>query len=439
MTVINNKQGAVKLSEVATDNAQTQIAMATQEDAMTVIERLRRVAVDAFRKNSVFIASSSSVTWLSGTFTIPANIGFNVFMMASPADASFANGYTTISYSSGSTTNWAIGNNEIVYIELLRSLIDATQAITLTDGINGVGTVGRRIRKVSAASFPYIKDPNDGTPEGTLAIPIAVRVDGTNGKKNLWWCPHGILWSEAVTAILGRVSTTTTIPIGGIIPFHIPSVTSISATQSVVNTYAPGFWLCDGSLITNAASPLYNENTPNLNSPVVYQPAVNGNANPADTGGNKFLRGSSNTGTTGGKSQVVVEAANMPDHVHPSSSSSYSGGSTHTHGSMRTSTLNDLFHIRDGNGSDGHHFDSSTYATNQADLRTSGPYVGTEPNTWSASTRASSTTSTADRTHSHGGSGNNGGNSGSNPIQPYAAPHENQPPYFNAVFIMRIF
>jgi hypothetical protein len=418
MSTIDKKQGAIKLDEVSVDRAQPVINTLEREDGLTVLERLRRLVTDSFRRNTILLTSSANITWSGGILSIPASVSLDLRLLASPDSSTTA--IQNITYSSGSPTNWVLANGDILYIELERSILDldADGIITLTDGVNGAGTVGRRIRKTTLSGFPFINDLNDGSPQGTLAIPVAHRLDSADTTKiNLWWAPHGILWSHSVTGMIGKFTTTTNIPIGGIIPIHIPNITDVGAgpNQAIIDFYAPGFWLCDGSLITNISSPIYNETTPNLNTTVVYQAATVGDYNPIDTGGNKFLKGNLLSNITGGKSQVVLSAATIPAHTgHSSGYPKYPGapnGYDHTHPVLVSVT-------DEGSSSTGK-WDSTDHTGSTYQITTTTPYVG-DPD---------------ENIHDHtSGDSPSGGGA----VSPNAAPHENQPPYFNAVYIMRV-
>ena len=432
MSVIDKSQGAIKLSEVAVDNAQPVINTVEREDGLTVIERLRRLVTDSFRRHTVLLASSATISWTGGSLQITDGVSITLLLLAAPDSASAS--FNTITYTSSGTTNWAIDDGDIVYIELERSLLDASGAITLTDGINSTGTVGCRIRKAPPQTIPFIDDLNDGSPQGTLMIPIAVRHDSYDAKKNLWWVPHGILWSDEISGILGRISTTTTIPIGAIIPIHIPNVTNVGLgpSQAVIDFYAPGFQLCDGLTVTNPSSPLLGEIVPNLNGPLVEQLATVSNYNPNDTGGQRFLRGGANSSvatsdnshaSVGGKTRVVLSAATLPSHSHTVSNSRYPAygfGISHEHGTVRLDSRigTKVSMSNSHNNSNAHLFDScNSGGSGPTNVYTDGP----------------NSTSPDDHDHTAAEVGGNGIGT-----PPYATPHDNQPPFFNVVYIMRI-
>jgi len=79
-------------------------------------------------------------------------------------------------------------------------------------------------------------------------------------------------------------------PIGAILAWA-KSITGVPALS-------PQWQECDGSQITDAESPMYLQNTPNLNTT------------------QRFLRGASTSGTTGGADTVTLDSTTVPQHRH---------------------------------------------------------------------------------------------------------------------------
>jgi hypothetical protein len=152
------------------------------------------------------------------------------------------------------------------------------------------------------------------------------------------------------------------------------------------------------------------------------------------------LRGAANSGAVGGKSKVVLEAATTGAHTHPTGVSNYhlvngdyNTGGYHWHGTIAPSNNSGLYlFVRDDSGGGkAEHWDTTDSLVSHILIGTSGPYYGTD-------STALATTSNAQKTHTHPDSTDIGGNAGSNPIKPYAVAHENRPPFFNTVYIMRV-
>lgn len=69
MSVIDQSQGAPKVSEIATDDAQALLATSSSEDLMTVLNQLRKVATDTLRRSGggFLLTSQNSVSSSPGT------------------------------------------------------------------------------------------------------------------------------------------------------------------------------------------------------------------------------------------------------------------------------------------------------------------------------------------------------------------------------------
>jgi hypothetical protein len=265
MAIIPGKQGAVKLSEVSTDSAFPFYQIQEREDGLTVQEALRRVAVDQIRKNHLTLSSSGQITWngTSSSLTIPNGVYIRLVGVKNAAEATS----NFIDLRVVGPVTFTINNNELLYIEVNRALLNNSNfntPVNLTDGINGAGTPGQRIRKYTLGTLPKKQEGNDG--RDLVSLPIALRQDGRSGAdKNLWWIPHGILWPNQVTAVIGSYVVPAGPPIGSIAYIWVDPTDVSVVTQAYIDSIAPGWQLCNGSLITNPDSPFLNLHTPNLN------------------------------------------------------------------------------------------------------------------------------------------------------------------------------
>lgn len=265
--VAANNQGSIKLSEVSVDNAEEVIDTVALQDGLTAFEQLRRVATDSLRKSAMILISTQPVTWVgpSSEIIVPVGVSIILKLLLNPASTSAR---TINLMFTGLPTTWIIPNGGVIYIELERSIVDSSGGtVVLTDGINGAGTPGQRIILLDQTTMPILESNESLTNQSTISIPLVLRQDDTtNGVQNIWWIPHGILWSGSVSSYLGEIQTSTTIPLGGIIAYSSPSGgTNSVLTQAGLSAVAPGFWLCDGSSISNASSPFFGSSTPNLN------------------------------------------------------------------------------------------------------------------------------------------------------------------------------
>ncbi len=152
-----------------------------------------------------------------------------------------------------------------------------------------------------------------------------------------------------------------------------------------VPNLSENFRECDGSTIVDALSPLNGQTLPDLN------------------GDNRFLRGNSTSGATGGSSTVA--------HTHAGPSHSHSLGSNGYAKLLYNGSNNILYQEKQyaGDGLTGRNMQFNTNSvTSVSTTANRGVELGGDTNS--------------------GGTGNTGG----------ASNTENKPPYYNVVWIMRI-
>jgi hypothetical protein len=301
MTIINSKQGAVKASEVSTDNALVSINSGIGEDFDSVTKRLSNVITDSFKRSHCVMMSDGFVTWDSPNLVIPA--GVKVTFQVEITDVGAVSKYINCEYLSASSTSLDMTNG-LLWIELSRANLNSGTTVTLTNGAGGGGTAGRRF--MTGATLPPVRDLNDGNPQTTLSIPI-----GYKNSTNLYWVLSGQLWVNGTVSQIGINTRIVNVPLGTIVGVHIQSVTDTATiNQAYVNTNWPGWWLCDATAqptISYAGSTLNGQATPPLNNPVTL------------TGGRdrgRFIRGNATSGTSGGSDLVTLSLAQMPSHYH---------------------------------------------------------------------------------------------------------------------------
>ena len=282
MSQIDSGQGAVKLSEVSVDNAQTLLNTPERQDAMTVLEKLRQVTTDALRRIGLLLVSQHQVSgpgqvnWTQPNIQLTSGTNIVVKLLqneiASVIDLIMTYG---VANSATSFNSIVLNNNEILYIELDRTNI-ASGPVVLQNAVGGGSLIaGKTVKK--ASSLPALV--NSDSNQATMLIPLVINLGGS-----LWWIPHGIFWNSGVGSPLGAVVTSTSMPIGSIVPMHLfgdmPPLSYV-ATKLL----APGWQLCNGSLVIDEFSPRRNPTrnidgtssggtnysldkfTPNLNGP----------------------------------------------------------------------------------------------------------------------------------------------------------------------------
>jgi microcystin-dependent protein len=123
--------------------------------------------------------------------------------------------------------------------------------------------------------------------------------------------------NNATVSGLLTVGSLNILPAGIIMAFGGNTTTSATSAP-------PGWWLCDGSLVTNTSSSLYNTNTPDLRGRFILG---------SGSGGGNI--GSNNTSTavgyTSGEVTHILQTTEMPTHLHSGLKINSLGGYTEMH------------------------------------------------------------------------------------------------------------
>jgi hypothetical protein len=222
MSSIDKKQGAVKTSEVANDEALPLLQTGINEDANIIVKQLQRVVADVLTRTGMLLTSRGQVGWDGTKIYFDANASaadaFVKLFQTSPDAASqvidlkFVG--STVANSPTAFKSITLAHNEILYIELNRALLNSnlTGTLDLANAAGGgSGATGYTVKKVSAASpggvlklFSAIDESNTQT----LFIPIAYANTYTIGVttfNDIWWIPHGIRWPKNIVSTLGAV------------------------------------------------------------------------------------------------------------------------------------------------------------------------------------------------------------------------------------------
>ena len=275
MSVIDQGQGAIKQSEVAVDSALPLLGTAVREDGMTVAQQIASVLSDSLRRAGMLLTSRNAValnpgaiSWTGTSISFVLNTDIMIKMLQNAAPDAVVNLKMAYGATDTATTfnTLPLASGEILYVELDRANITGATVILENAVSGGSLAAGKTVKK--GTSLPNLASPQSG-PQGTITIPLAINIDGA-----LWWIPHGIYWPAGTSSPLGAVVTTTTIPVGGqlaLTTFGISQAYGYSTTKSL----APGFQLCDGSVIIDPQSPHFNptrnpDGTPTLS----YNPAL---------------------------------------------------------------------------------------------------------------------------------------------------------------------
>lgn len=276
MTVVPNNQGAVKSSEVVADSAHPLLQTAVSEDGLTVVQRQNAVMQDVLQRLSLLLTSRNSVgsnagsiAWSGTTITLTTSTDIVVKVPQGPAglptDLVLTYGPTNTATTFNSI---ALAEDEYLYVEVRRDLL-VGGTVVLQNAVGGGSlTPGQTVRR--ALSIPASTWGADNAASGTLMIPIAYRKFG-----GIYWPLHGIFWPANTASPLGAVITTTNQPLGSIQPYHRLGQGAGPYGYSTTKLVAPGYQLCDGSIVIDPQSPFRNPTRNDDGTPGVgFNPAL---------------------------------------------------------------------------------------------------------------------------------------------------------------------
>lgn len=178
------------------------------------------------------------------------------------------------------------------------------------------------------------------------------------------------------------------VPVGAVIAIANSAAWSLPGANAIKDGYA----LCNGQAFPSGSNPAFTGTMPNLSD-------------------ERFLQGSTSSGTTGGANTVTLAIANLPahnhsiDHDHVSATTSSAGDHAHS--------TNTGFQVYGGSGGEGMTFGPSYSGPNQYN-----------PNTSTAGAH----THTVDLPNFTGTSGSTGSGTA----------FDIRPKYFNVVYVMRV-
>ena len=276
MTIINSNQGNVKQSEVGVDTAQPLLQTGINEDALTVVTQLSSVLTNALRRLSMLLLSDGIVTW-NGTNI--GNSGSNILLKINQRASG---GTLTITIPTAYASTFSLtATGDILMLELDRTCLEGADFTLPQTYANLVVVPEASTAALQSPQSPTANDP-------TAYIPIVSRYDNI-GNQAAYWPLHGIYWPQNTSSPLGAVLTSAVAPIGTVIDYfplsnissNPPLILGYSSTKAV----APGYQLCNGSIVIDSASPFANptrntDGTPNGGTNFnldTYTPNLNGN------------------------------------------------------------------------------------------------------------------------------------------------------------------
>jgi hypothetical protein len=186
-----------------------------------------------------------------------------------------------------------LADGEVLYLELDRALVLAAGATKDLHNAVGGGSIftGLTVKKVNIATgLPSLKAQEGVSPTDTFAIPLAMRVDWTDGVdsfQDIWWIPHGIRWPMNTRS-----------PLGGVVVLGLETWPSTFVTSQAQLIQALSDYTLSGGVIL-IQSPI------TLNTPITVPDGVTliSRSNKLDTGeaGLTLTTGASITVAGGGK------------------------------------------------------------------------------------------------------------------------------------------
>lgn len=218
---IDKNQGAVKISEVFTDRALDIIKTDIGESGIKVMEQLVRIAGDALRRINYIMFSPGRINWTGDEIEFDSDSRDNniIFRILQTEDGNPATPRTVDLVLKGTDAgvnaesifkSIQMVDGDILYLELDRSLVLAAGASKdLHNAVGGASVFqGLTVKKTNIATgMPSLK-AQEGSLTDTFAIPLAMRVDWTDGVdsyQDIWWIPHGIRWPMNTRSALGGV------------------------------------------------------------------------------------------------------------------------------------------------------------------------------------------------------------------------------------------
>lgn len=208
--IIENSQGAVKLSEVASDEALSRLNTSVSEDGLTILKQLYQMTLDA---NTAFHAFSDGRIKWTGTeikFDSDARSNNLVFRFLKTSGSARTVDLVMQGGSPNAThfNNIALNDGELIYVEIKRSELE-NGTVVLENAVNGGSIIsGKTVKKIALSAIsgmPAISVGLNGESD-TLNLPIAFRYDwmrGSTQNRDIMWACNGERWKADSTIEMG--------------------------------------------------------------------------------------------------------------------------------------------------------------------------------------------------------------------------------------------
>lgn len=273
MALVDKDKGAVKLSEILVNEDLKSANTDAADTAELATTNLAELASWSNLITNRVLNSSGSISWDDSTnqIFIPDGVRLDLFIPIVPFNDSVIpipdNGFFRFYYTAQG--NEELGTGAIPTPAGAVFKLNAGDTLFIEANFFTMHTAPDSELSVSVpdSTCNFIIADLDSTPtidlaNGKLFIPI-VSCDKDDATM-INWLPSNIVWKGTFTQRLGIPVRGATLPLGSIIAWHRPDGVTSFVDQSVVDVYADGFWLCDGSIIVDAESPFNSLVSPNL-------------------------------------------------------------------------------------------------------------------------------------------------------------------------------
>jgi len=223
---IDIKQGAIKISEVSTDEANSLLGTALREDSSTVINEQVKILDNILSKEGITLTSNGKMKWDNNIlYFYYDGTASNLIVYLTQINDSTKRTIQLVMNGGALDSDDAfeqipLNNNELIYLDLNISAI-------LTGTVNGIFNVkngvfnpsilssyGAVLRKTTLGisnGMPVLNAMPDNSSDATFNTLIALRQNITINSivyNNLYWYPHGIKWESGTADIAGTTIVT---------------------------------------------------------------------------------------------------------------------------------------------------------------------------------------------------------------------------------------